>query len=98
RFSRDWSSDVCSSDLTHDRPDLLKRALASLVALDPPAGEVLIVDNAPSDRRTHDLVAHEFPGVRYVREDVAGLDFARNRALTEEIGRASCRGERGNTS
>ena len=68
---------------THNRPELLERALASLVALDPPASEVLIVDNAPSDDRTMDLVASKFPGVRYVREDVAGRDFARNRALAE---------------
>lgn len=68
---------------THNRPDLLKRSLASLVALDPPASEVLVIDNAPTDERTRDLIAIEFPGVRYVREDVPGLDFARNRALAE---------------
>jgi glycosyltransferase involved in cell wall biosynthesis len=68
---------------TRDRPDLLRRALASLMRLDPPASELLIVDNAPSDERTATLVAREFRSVRYVREAVPGLDFARNRALVE---------------
>lgn len=68
---------------THNRPDLLKRALASLVALDPPASEILVVDNAPSDDRTQRLVMGEFPSVRYVREGKPGLNFARNRAVAE---------------
>jgi GT2 family glycosyltransferase len=67
---------------TRDRPDLLLRALTSLMLLDPPASELLVVDNAPSDERAAD-VASEFPSVRYVREPVPGLDFARNRALAE---------------
>jgi GT2 family glycosyltransferase len=68
---------------THDRPDLLRRALASLIALDPPADDVLVVDNAPSDDRTFQIVSDEFPSVRYVREDKPGLNFARNRAVAE---------------
>jgi GT2 family glycosyltransferase len=68
---------------TRDRPDLLRRALASLTRLDPAPSELLVVDNAPSDERTAVLVASAFPSVRYVREPVPGLDFARNRALAE---------------
>jgi GT2 family glycosyltransferase len=67
---------------THDRPVLLARCLASLVALQAPALDILVVDNAPPDGATRNTVA-SFPGVRYVQEPITGLDFARNRALEE---------------
>lgn len=76
---------------THDRADLLARCLASLVALgargaaDAPPLEILVVDNAPSDDRTHEIVLR-FPTVRYVREPTVGLDVARNRGLNEACG------------
>jgi len=73
------SAVICS----RDRPELLRRALASLMRQHPPASEVMVIDNAPSDARTFELVTREFPQVRYVREEVPGLDFARNRALAE---------------
>lgn len=68
---------------TRDRPELLQRALTSLLALDPPADEVLVIDNAPSDERTFEIVSGSFPTVRYVCENAAGLNFGRNRALAE---------------
>lgn len=68
---------------TRDRPAELRRALRSLVEQHPSVDDLLVVDNAPSSLETHALVAREFPQVRYVREDVPGLDFARNRALHE---------------
>jgi len=74
---------VTAAVCTRDRPELLRRALASLSALDPPASELLVVDNAPSDDRTFELVRDAFPDVRYVREATPGLDFARNRAIAE---------------
>jgi glycosyltransferase involved in cell wall biosynthesis len=74
---------------TKDRPDNLARCLKSLLKLqapeDSPQFEVLVVDNAPSDERTKELVA-TLPTVRYTREPKAGLDFARNRALQEATG------------
>jgi GT2 family glycosyltransferase len=45
--------------------------------------EILVVDNAPSSDATYRLVRDKFPTVRYVRESIPGLDFARNRALME---------------
>jgi GT2 family glycosyltransferase len=42
----------------------------------------LVIDNAPSDDRTKQLVKH-FSNVRYVCETKPGLNFARNRALQE---------------
>lgn len=76
---------------TKDRPDNLKRCLASILPLqqpnltEGPRFEILVVDNAPSDEQTRDLVA-TMPTVRYTREVLPGLDFARNRAVQEAIG------------
>lgn len=74
---------------TRDRADQLGAALDSLLALDHPDFEVVIVDNAPSDESTRELVAAlTDPRVRYVREPVPGLSSARNagvRAARHEI-------------
>jgi GT2 family glycosyltransferase len=75
---------------TKDRPDGVERLLRSTSKWNRAshsfggrgAAEFLVVDNAPSDRRTRDLVARS-PGVRYVHEECPGLNFARNRALLE---------------
>lgn len=71
---------------TRDRPQLLARALLSLQAQRRPPLEILVVDNAPSSEQTHQTVNREFPMLRYVREPVPGLNFARNRALREAKG------------
>ncbi|HEY9803011.1 MAG TPA: glycosyltransferase [Leptolyngbyaceae cyanobacterium] len=67
---------------TKDRPDNLARCLQSLQELVKQASglEVLVIDNAPTDDRTQQLVA-SLPWVRYVTEPKPGLDFARNKAL-----------------
>lgn len=76
---------------TKDRPDNVQRCLNSLLALQQstldqqPKFEILIVDNAPSDKRTHDLIK-TMPTVRYTLEPKPGLNFARNRALQEATG------------
>ncbi|MDQ3223032.1 MAG: glycosyltransferase [Gemmatimonadota bacterium] len=71
---------------THDRTAGLEQLMASLLPLrEESAFEVLVVDNAPSDESTKTFVA-TLPGVRYVREDQTGLDFARNRAIAEATG------------
>lgn len=66
---------------TRDRTALLEGCLQSLLALDYPDYEVLVIDNAPSDNATERLAAG-FP-VRYVREPLPGLDRARNRGIAE---------------
>lgn len=71
---------------TRDRPELLRRCLASVRALRYPRFEVVVVDNAPSDDRTRALVeqvATEDGRVRYAREPRPGLSRARNRGLAE---------------
>jgi len=73
---------------THNRPRQLARALASLMEQAPPPAEVLVVDNAPSDDTTRRLIEEQFPSIRYLRERIPGLDFARNLALasaTQEV-------------
>ncbi|MFJ3789814.1 glycosyltransferase [Kitasatospora sp. NPDC090091] len=67
---------------THDRADLLPRSLDALLAGTYRHTEVIVVDNAPSDRATELLVRLRYPGrVRYVHEPVPGLARARNRGL-----------------
>jgi GT2 family glycosyltransferase len=69
-----------------NRPDQLGRALDSLVGQSPSPAEVLVIDNAPVDSSTANLVARRFPEVRYLCEPIPGLDFARNRALQAATG------------
>jgi O-antigen biosynthesis protein len=71
---------------TRHRTVQLRRALASLGAQSEAPLEVLVIDNAPDSDETQRVVECEFPSVRCVREPRQGLDFARNRALTEARG------------
>lgn len=66
---------------TRDRTDLLKGALEALLALDYPHREIIVIDNAPANTSTAELVAR-LP-VRYVKEERPGLDWARNRGIAE---------------
>jgi len=76
------ASAVTVAVCTRDRPDQLERLLQSLMRQTFQPRATLVVDNAPSTHATEQLV-RRFPGVRYVREAIPGLDFARNRALRE---------------
>lgn len=73
---------------TRNRAGLLTRCLRSMLAMariEDELGralEILVVDNAPSDGSTREAAA-ALPGIRYVREPLPGLDFARNRAIAE---------------
>lgn len=64
---------------TRDRAELLEGCLAALAALDYPEYEVLVVDNA--GRTADTALLAERRGVRYVREERPGLDWARNRGI-----------------
>ena len=73
---------------TKDRPENVSRLLQSLLPLQAnslPQFEILVVDNAPSDDRTKDIVT-AIPSICYTRELKAGLDFARNHALHAATG------------
>lgn len=71
---------------TRDRPRELARCLASLPQQTRQPDEVVVVDNASVTGETEQVCREA--GVRYVREDRAGLDIARNtgaRASESEI-------------
>ena len=70
---------------TRERPDSLRRCLASLMELGEKPFEILVVDNAPATDATRVVVA-EFIGVRYLQESRIGLDNARNAALANGSG------------
>jgi GT2 family glycosyltransferase len=73
---------------TKDRVDGLRQCLKSLASQSEPSNHhadefrIMVVDNAPSDERTKQLVG-QLPNVRYVCETSPGLNFARNRAIHE---------------
>ena len=75
---------------SHNRVHSLKRCLDSLLALEYPNFEVIVVDSAPEDNANADLIRRRYSGkkkpqikVRYLREDYPGLTVARNRGLAE---------------
>nr|WP_279671466.1 glycosyltransferase [Flexivirga meconopsidis] len=64
---------------TRDRPDDLRMALRSLIGLDYPDFEIVVVDNAPTTSATTDTVANiADPRIRVTTEPVPGLSRARN--------------------
>jgi GT2 family glycosyltransferase len=65
---------------TRDRPQDLTRCLEALNRLPDDGQEILVVDSASRSGDTAQVAAR-FPRVRYLREERAGLDVARNRAL-----------------
>jgi len=72
---------------TRDGAARLGECLDALATLEYPPEQLdlLIVDNAPTDSATRDLVAR-YPRMRYVPEPRPGLDWARNRAAREARG------------
>ena len=71
---------------TRNRPETLAQCLDTLLAQDHPAAEIVVVDNAPSDDRTREMIAARYadrPSVRYVREERPGLGRAHNAGLAD---------------
>jgi GT2 family glycosyltransferase len=69
---------------THDRPDNLALTLDSLLAVDYPHYEIIVVDNAPTTAATANLIQQRYglvPHLTYLREDCPGLAVAHNRGL-----------------
>ncbi|MFE4600422.1 glycosyltransferase, partial [Kitasatospora indigofera] len=72
---------------TRDRTEMLRRSLDSVVRTAYPEAEIIVVDNAPTSDATEQLVRTRYPDrIRYVREPVPGLSWARNRGLAEARG------------
>ncbi len=66
---------------TRDRPERIPSCLRSLLSLNYPHYEVILVDNAPTTSATADFIQQTYrdvPQVRYVREDHPGLAWAHN--------------------
>lgn len=66
---------------THDRPDRIQSCLRTLLALDYPNYEIVVVDNAPSSPATAQFIKETYqqePRVRYVCEKRIGGSWARN--------------------
>jgi glycosyltransferase involved in cell wall biosynthesis len=74
---------------TRDRVDQLATCLLSLLALEYPRYEIIVVDNAPNTSATADLVREcygHLAQVGYAREDRPGLSWARNCGLRHAQG------------
>jgi len=65
---------------TRNRAPQLRECLTTLEALVCRAGEIIVVDNAPADDSTENVVKN-FKGVKYVKEARPGLDIARNTGI-----------------
>ncbi|MGC9541907.1 glycosyltransferase family 2 protein [Streptomyces sp. UG1] len=72
---------------THNRPELLRQCLDTLLRTEYPWFEVIVVDNAPADDATARLVLSKYRHrLRYLREPRAGLARAHNRGLAAARG------------
>ncbi|ARV61768.1 glycosyl transferase family 2 [Nostocales cyanobacterium HT-58-2] len=70
---------------TRNRPEQLARCLRSLQNLSQRPEQILVVDNAPADDATRQVVA-QMPGIQYVLEPHPGLSVARNTGIRHSIG------------
>ena len=68
---------------TRDRPESLRETLQSICDMSVRPTSVIVVDSAPSDETTRELMATEFavPTMTYIRADRPGLAIAHNAAL-----------------
>jgi GT2 family glycosyltransferase len=70
---------------TRDRPESLDRCITSLLACEPAADEIIVVDNASTGTATRDL-CERLGRVRYVLEPSTGLSRARNAGIAAASG------------
>lgn len=71
---------------TRDRPRDIEDCINSILAMDEEPHEILIVDNAPSDDATREVVGRFGDRVAYVVEPKPGLDNARNTGARQASG------------
>jgi glycosyltransferase involved in cell wall biosynthesis len=70
---------------THNRAQLLPRALDSVLAQTLPPSEIILVDDG-SDDHTERLIRDRYPGIRYLRQENRGVSAARNRGIAAARG------------
>jgi O-antigen biosynthesis protein len=69
---------------TRNRTEILQRCLATIAAQTVRAASIIVVDNAPSDDSTEQLLTGAYGqarGITYVRENRPGLGIAHNASL-----------------
>jgi len=78
---------ICAIICTHNRDAYLGAAIDSLLGQEYPNFEVVVVDNASSDR-TRDIVAERLhhPRLKYIYEPTIGLSVARNTGANQTTG------------
>ncbi|MDL9936076.1 glycosyltransferase [Gordonia sp. ABSL1-1] len=80
--TEDFTPPVTVVVCTRDRTDQVRRTIESLLALDYPSFEVVVVDNAASTLDTWRYIdSLDDPRVRVIHASVPGLAAARNRGL-----------------
>lgn len=67
---------------TRNRASILRLCLESLRSLACQPEEIVVVDNAPTDDSTQQVVA-AYPGIRYCVEPRPGLSYARNTGVAQ---------------
>jgi len=70
---------------TFNRQATLRQTLAALVSQGYSDAEIIVVDDGSTDG-TGDMIAHEFPTVRYLRQANRGPAAARNLGIRESTG------------
>ncbi|MBR7131196.1 MAG: glycosyltransferase [Lentisphaeria bacterium] len=70
----------------YNRKDLLRLCLASLLAQSYQNCEIIVVDDGSTDG-TNEMMAAEFPQIRYIRQENAGDAAAKNHAAREASGK-----------
>lgn len=66
---------------TRNRTEKILACVRSLLALDYPSYEIIVVDNAPDSNATAEAIVQTYPQVRYVREERGGVSWARNQGV-----------------
>ena len=70
---------------THNRLDLLRRALHSVQAQTLPPLETIVIDDGSTDG-SQDFLATEFPTVRWITQSNHGVSHARNQGIKQAKG------------
>lgn len=84
-YSQPISASVSVIVCTRNRPEQLVQCLRSLQNLSQRPKEILVVDNAPANEATRQVVA-QIPGIKYVLEPRVGLSVARNTGIHHSTG------------
>ena len=70
-------SDISVVIPTHNRCELLKRAISSVLNQTIRFKKIIVVDNGSTDN-TFETISSLFPGITYIHEKRRGVSIARN--------------------